>query len=82
MKWAVRDKFCGVGVGCVAAAGQSDECRARWATAYSRLPITCQQSRRLRRAIDNSTTIDMRLACVSMARRVRNDDYSSATYGS
>ena len=33
-----------------------------------------------RRAIDNSITIDMRLACVSMAGRVRNDDYSSATY--
>jgi hypothetical protein len=32
-----------------------------------------------RRAIDNSTTIGMRLACVSTARRVRNDD--SATYG-
>jgi hypothetical protein len=32
------------------------------------------------RAINSSTTMDMRLACVSMARRVRNDDYSSAKY--
>jgi hypothetical protein len=40
----------------------------------------CQLSRRLGGAIDHSTTIDIRLACVSMARRVRNDDYSSATY--
>jgi hypothetical protein len=32
------------------------------------------------RRLDSSTTIDMRLTCASMARRVRNDDYSSATY--
>jgi hypothetical protein len=31
-------------------------------------------------AIDRSTTIGMRFACDLMARRVRNDDYSSATY--
>ena len=31
----------------------------------------CQQSRRLGGAIDSSTTIDMRLACVSMTWRVR-----------
>jgi hypothetical protein len=33
-----------------------------------------------RQAVDDSTTIDMRLAYASMARRVRNDDYTSATH--
>jgi hypothetical protein len=34
-----------------------------------------------RRAINRFTTTGLRLACDSMARRVRMDDYSSATYG-
>jgi hypothetical protein len=32
-----------------------------------------------RQAIDDATTIDMHLACASITRGVRNDDYSSAT---
>jgi hypothetical protein len=33
-----------------------------------------------RRVIDCSTTIDIRFVWDSMVRRVRNNDYSSATY--
>jgi hypothetical protein len=41
---------------------------------------TSQQSRRLVRQIDDSTMIDMHLACPNpWLGRVRNDDYSSAS---
>jgi hypothetical protein len=33
-----------------------------------------------RRAIEDSTAIDMRLTCCSLARRMRNDDYCYAMY--
>jgi hypothetical protein len=45
-----------------------------------RAPASVSAEPQARRAIGGSTTIGMRLACGSMARRVRNDDYSSATY--